>query len=71
MPKRFRGLRWLHHAMRWLFGTPFQELPPAFGDTLPPELHAYEAEVDEMEHHPVGDVPSRFSHGHKRSKAAR
>jgi hypothetical protein len=67
MPKRLRGLRWLGRAVRWLFGAPFRDLPPAFGDTVPPELRAYEEKVDEMAHHPVGTVSPPKSHGHQRS----
>jgi hypothetical protein len=67
MLKRFRGLRWLGRAVRWLFGAPFRELPPAFGDTVPPELRAYEERVDEMAHHPVGTVSPPRSHGHRHS----
>jgi hypothetical protein len=70
MSRRFRGPRWLRRAVRWLFGAPFRDLPPAFGDTVPPELRAYEEKVDEMEHHPVGRVSSPTGHGHKRSKPA-
>ena len=37
---------------RWLFGSPFRDLPPAFGDTVPPELRAFEAEA-------AGSPPAR------------
>ncbi|NOZ73539.1 MAG: hypothetical protein GXP38_16890 [Chloroflexi bacterium] len=33
--------------LRWLFGAPVSELPPAFGDTVPAELRVFE---EEMEH---------------------
>jgi hypothetical protein len=68
MLKRFRSMRWLGRAMRWLFSTPFRGLPPAFGDTVPPELRAYEEQVDEMAHHPVGTVSPSKRHGHQPSK---
>ena len=32
----------LRHFARWLFGAPFQELPPEFGDPVPPDLRAFE-----------------------------
>jgi hypothetical protein len=70
MAKWYKGLRLAKRAASWLFGAPFEELPPAFGDTVPPELRTYEAKVDEMEHHPVGTVSSPTGHGHKRSKPA-
>lgn len=69
MLKRFRGLRWLGRALRWLFSAPFRELPPAFGDTVPPELRTYEEKADEMAHHPVGMVSPPQSHSHQRSKS--
>ncbi len=71
MSKWYRKLRSVKRAARWLFGAPFEELPPTFGDTVAPELRVYEAKVDEMEHHPAGMVSSPTGHGHKRSKAAR
>jgi hypothetical protein len=51
--------------------APFEQIPPAFGDTVPPEMRVFEAEVEEIEHHPVGEVPSPKQHGHQRSKRAR
>jgi hypothetical protein len=29
-----------------LFGAPFKNLPPEFGDTVPPELRVFEAEAE-------------------------
>jgi hypothetical protein len=68
MPKWLRGLRWASRAVSWLFGAPFRELPSAFGDSVPPELRAYEEQVDEMAHHPVGTVSPPERHGHQNSK---
>jgi hypothetical protein len=47
-------LKSLQRFMRWLFGSPFEELPSEFGDPVPPELRVFEAEAEEIEHHPVG-----------------
>lgn len=57
--------------VRWLFGAPFRELPPEFGDPVPPELRAFEAEAEDIEHHPFGKVPSSPSprSGQSRHKA--
>lgn len=57
--------------VRWLFGAPFQELPPEFGDPVPPELRAFEAEAEETQRHPFGKVPSSSSprSGRPRHKA--
>ena len=42
------GIRFrLARFARWLFGSPFLELPPAFGNTIPPELQIFEAEAAE------------------------
>jgi len=51
--------------VRWFFGAPFQELPPEFGDTVPPDLRAFEAEAHEMQHHPQGSVHPSNSGGRK------
>ena len=45
--------------------APFQNMPPAFGDTVPPELRVFEAEVEEIQHHAVGDIALPTAHGHK------
>lgn len=47
-----RFKRFLH----WLFGSPFEDLPPAFGDPVPPELREFEAEAEEAQRHPRGEV---------------
>lgn len=58
----------IKRALRWLFGAPFRVIPPAFGDTVPVELRVYEAQADEIRHHPVGTAPQAMGHGHSRSK---
>jgi hypothetical protein len=64
-------LRSIWYTIRRFLRVPFEQIPPAFGDTVPPELRVFEAEADEMEHHPVGEVPSSKQHGHQRSKRSR
>jgi hypothetical protein len=71
MSKRLRGLGWVRRAVHWLFGAPFEELPPEFGDTVPPELRVFEKKADEMEHHPIGEVSAPPRNGHRRSKPKR
>ncbi len=46
----------IQHFLRWLFGAPFEELPPEFGDLVPPDLRAFQARMEEAEHHPLGTV---------------
>lgn len=57
--------------VRWLFGAPFRELPPEFGDPVPPELRAFEAEAEEIQRHPFGNISSSSSRrsGQSRHKA--
>jgi hypothetical protein len=43
--------------VHWLFGSPFEELPPEFGDPVPPEWRVFEAETDEIQRHAEGKVP--------------
>jgi hypothetical protein len=32
----------VRRLVRWLCGAPFQRLPPQYGDTVPPEMRAFE-----------------------------
>jgi hypothetical protein len=68
MWKRNNPLRSIWYTVRRFLRVPFEQIPPAFGDTVPPELRVFEAEADEIEHHPVGEVSSEQIHGHRRSK---
>jgi hypothetical protein len=47
--------------VQWLFGSPFRELPSEFGNPVPPELRAFEAEAEEIQRHPFGKVPASSS----------
>jgi len=71
MWKRNNPLQSIWYTLRRFLRAPFEEIPPAFGDTVPPELRAFEAQADEIEHHPVGKVSSPHSRGHKPSKRTR
>ena len=64
-------LRSIGHFTEWLFGAPFRNLPPAFGDTLPSGLRAFKTEVDEIQRHAVGKVSSPKGHRRKRTKPRR
>ncbi len=46
----------IQRFLRWLFGAPFKDLGEPFGDPIPPEMHKFEAEADEMTHVPRGTV---------------
>jgi hypothetical protein len=71
MRRIFNPLRSIWYTIRLFMRAPFERIPPEFGDTVPPELRAFEAEADEIEHHPVGEVSSPKRHGHQRSKPTR
>jgi hypothetical protein len=47
---------WLERFLRWLFGAPFQELPPEFGDPVPSELRVFEYRAEEAQHHPRSKI---------------
>jgi hypothetical protein len=65
MAPTYEKSNWVKRFLRWLFGSPFEELPPEFGDTVPPELRAFEAEAEEAQHYvqerelPPSSIPSR------------
>jgi len=40
--------------LRWLFGAPVSDLPPAFGDTVPSDLRVFE---EQMEHAQEAEQP--------------
>ncbi|MCD6290131.1 MAG: hypothetical protein J7M34_06465 [Anaerolineae bacterium] len=56
MSEHRRKVGWMRRFIHWLFGTPFEELPPEFGDPVPPELQVFEAEAEEARHHVVEEV---------------
>ena len=56
---------------RWLFGSPFRELPPAFGSTVPPELRAFEAEAAEAGRRGWGGVVAPVPVRHRKTHPER
>lgn len=60
---KYKAIEWIQRFLRWLFGAPFQELPPEFGDPVPAELHVFAAKVAEIQHRPQSQIP-RPSPGH-------
>jgi hypothetical protein len=49
-------LKLLQSLARWFFGAPFRQLPPAFGETIPFDLRAFEAAAEEARHNSRGNV---------------
>jgi hypothetical protein len=62
-------LRSIQSFLRNLLSAPFQELPPEFGDTVPPELRVFEVEAEDRQHYPRSKVSSRSSGQHYQTKA--
>jgi len=48
--------------LRWLFGAPFEDLGKPFGDPVPPEIHKFEAESEEITHLSRGDLMHGGAH---------
>jgi hypothetical protein len=61
-------LRSIQKSFRRLLSAPFQELPSEFGDTVPPELRVFEAEAEEQQHHPRGNISLHRSARHYQTK---
>jgi hypothetical protein len=66
-PKISRGVR---RFMRWIFGAPFEALPPGFGEPLP-EIRAFEEEMEETQHRAHGSVPAASVRRHHRGQDTR
>lgn len=49
-------LKLLQSLARWFFGAPFRQLPPEFGETIPPDLRAFEVAAEEAQHNFQGSV---------------
>jgi hypothetical protein len=52
MSRMHKKSGWFKRFLAWLFGAPFQELPPEFGDPVPSELRVFEYQAEEAQHHP-------------------
>ena len=66
-----RMIRYPGHFVRWLFGSPFRELPPAFGNTVPPELQVFEAEAAEAGRRGLGGVAAPVPVHHRKTRPER
>ena len=62
-------LKPIQRLARWFFGAPFRQLPPEFGDTVPPDLQAFETNAEESQLHPRGSVQPSSSSGFKQTKS--
>ncbi len=50
--------------------APFENLPPEYGDPVPPELRVFEAEAEEARREPAEEIAVAEMH-HQRSQPAR
>ncbi len=41
---------WISRFVHWLFGAPFKNLPPEYGDTVPSDLRVFETERELAQH---------------------
>jgi len=62
-------LKLMQRLARWFFGAPFQQLPPEFGETIPPDLQAFEANAEAAQLQPRGSVEPSSSSGSKPTKS--
>ena len=63
--------RWPKRFYRWLFGSPFRQLPPAFGNPVPPDLQQFEAEADAAQRQGIGGVARQAPSHHAKTHPAR
>ena len=62
---------WPQRFARWLFGSPFRFLAPAFGSPLPAELCLFEFRASEAERHGIGGVAAHTLPHHEKTRPAR
>jgi hypothetical protein len=62
---------WIKRFLRWFFGAPVQELPPEFGDPVPPELRTFEVQAEESQHHARSNISAQSPIHHQKSKPVR
>ena len=62
---------WPGRFARWLFGSPFRDLPPLYGNTVPADLQVFEAQAEEARHHGLGGVAVQQRVPHRKTRPAR
>ena len=62
---------WPVRFYRWLFGGPFRQLPPPFGNPVPPELQQFEQETADAQRRAIGGVAQHAPAHHAKSSPAR
>jgi hypothetical protein len=62
---------WPRRFVRWLLASPFQRLPAAFGNPVPGDMQAFEAEADAAQHQGVGRTAQPPASRHAKTHPAR
>jgi hypothetical protein len=68
MSQMYEKSGWLKRFLAWLFGAPFQELPPEFGDPVPTDMRVFEYQAEETQHHPRSKISTPTPVHHEQSK---
>lgn len=61
----------IRRFVRWLFGSPFRHLPPAYGNPVPTDLQAFEAQANEAAHRGLGGVAANAPTAHQKTRPER
>ncbi len=61
---------WINRSVRWLCRTPFENLPPEFGEPAQPELLAFELGAESAQE-AASRAPGARRAGHRRSRPVR
>jgi hypothetical protein len=64
-------LSWPKRFARWLFSSPFREIPPLFGNTVPSDLLVFEAQAKEARRHGLGGVAAQLPVPHRKTQPTR
>lgn len=62
---------WPKRFVRWLCRRPFEQLPPQYGSTVPPELRRFEAQAEETGRRGLGQVATPAQSREVKVKPAR
>ncbi|OQA45501.1 MAG: hypothetical protein BWY52_01282 [Chloroflexi bacterium ADurb.Bin325] len=65
------NVSWPRRFVRWLFGGPFRQLPPQYGNTVPPDLQQFEEEAANAGRQGFGDVAHGAPVHHAKTQPAR
>lgn len=62
---------WPRRFLRWLLSSPFQSMPPLFGNTAPLDWQAFKAQAEEAKRCGLGGVAAQAPMPHRKSRPAR